>query len=313
MTDILQIVANGGAGAMADAETRAAFERMVQETLPNARVTFIEEGGDIMQVVKDCIDRGATTMIAAGGDGTVNAVASHVVNTAMTLGVIPMGTLNHFSHDLGIPVETADALRVIAAGQAIQVDVGAVNDRIFLNNSGLGLYPDMVHNRERRQRRGWSKWPAVIWESFRAFVRYRRLRLQIQVNGENLNRRTPSVFVGNNEYTVSDGIGAERASLQEGVLGLYIPHTHSRLGLVWFALRALFGQLKADHVFDKLRTQAFTVRSRHRTLRVSIDGEVMRVDTPLAYHIRPAALRVLVPAPFSAGANTDASSNDRSA
>jgi len=125
MTDILQIVANGGARAMANAETRATFERVVQETLPNARVAFIEEGGDVMQVVKDCIDQGATTVIAAGGDGTVNAVASHVMNSAMTLGVIPMGTLNHFSHDLGIPLEMTDRI---------------TQDRNFVHGAGFADY-----------------------------------------------------------------------------------------------------------------------------------------------------------------------------
>lgn len=281
---------------MSDPEKREAFEQLVRDKLPHAQMTFVDEGDDLLEIIQGAIDAGATHLVAAGGDGTVNAVASHLVETSMVLGVLPMGTLNHFSGDLGIPEEMAEALDVIANGHERQVDVGVVNDRIFLNNSGLGLYPDMVHHRERRQRRGLGKWPAVMLEGWRAFMRYRQLRLHIQVNGKQLNRRTPAVFVGNNEYLLEGGLAATRESLCEGELCLYVPHSQSRLGLIWFSVRALVGTLKSDRAFDKLLTHTFTIRSSHRMLRVSLDGEVTPLETPLEYRIKPASLRVLVPA-----------------
>ena len=295
MNSTIQIIANGGAKVMVDVNARESFAAQVQSVLPGARLDFIDEHHDAPSLVKAAMARGSTTIAAGGGDGTVNSIASELVGTNVALGVIPLGTLNHFAKDVGVPTEIEDALRVLADGRVTNVDVGTVADRIFLNNSGLGLYPDMVHNRERRQKRGASKWPSMIIESAKAFRRYRLLRLHIEVDGTAVVRRTPAVFVGNNDYSLEGTWASKRTSISDGKLCLYIPHPRSRLGLVWFSLRALFGNPKPGTDFDKFIAAEFTIGSRHKKLRVSIDGEVTALNTPLEYAVRPGALRVMVP------------------
>ena len=121
---------------------------------------------DVSELVRAAVRRGATVVAAGGGDGTVNAVASVLVGTETTLGVLPLGTLNHFAKDIGIPLEMEEALAVLRDGKVQHVDVGTVSDRIFINNSGLGLYPDMVFNRERRQNRARPNGLPSFWRAY---------------------------------------------------------------------------------------------------------------------------------------------------
>ncbi|MEP6833165.1 MAG: diacylglycerol kinase family protein [Gemmatimonas sp.] len=307
MNSHIQIIANSGAKVMADAESRQNFEDRLHSVLPGARLDFIDKGHDVASLIKAALMRGATVVAAAGGDGTVNAVASEIVGTSAILGVLPLGTLNHFAKDVAIPAEMDDALHVLTNGRVDTVDVGTVGKRIFLNNSGLGLYPDMVHNRERRQKTGMSKWPAMLIEGARAFGKYRLLHLQIDVDGAAVQRRTPAVFIGNNDYSLEGTLASKRSALNGGQLCLYIPRTRTRAGLVWFSMRAFFGSPTPGDDFDKFMATEFTITSRHQHLRVSIDGEVAELNTPLEYRIKPAALRVMVPV-----ARRDASPNDSS-
>lgn len=294
---------------MTDPAARDDFLQLVQKVLPGAGVHFIEKGAVVRDLVQDAIGAGATVIAAGGGDGTVNSVATELVGTEIALGVLPLGTLNHFAKDVGIPLEIEDALIVLRDGERLAVDVGRVADRIFLNNSGLGLYPDMVYNREQRQKKGASKWPSVIVESARAFRRYRLLRLRVVAKGKTLDRRTPVVFVGNNEYSMDGTLAAERTSLVDGKLCLYIPCAHKRLSLVWFSLRAFFGSPKAGVDYDRIITTDFTIETRHKKLRVSIDGEVTVLATPLRYKIDPGVLRVMVPTEALKEANSPSTSS----
>lgn len=297
MTADIHIIANGGAKGMADAQSRDDFVGLVNQRLPHARVDFAESGSEIGGLVRLAVARGSAIVAAAGGDGTINAVASELCDTEIALGVLPLGTLNHFSRDAGVPQELEAALEVLRSGAVGMLDVGVVNNRIFLNNSGLGLYPDMVYNRTQRQKSGLSKWPAVLVESVRAFARYRLLRLQIEIDSKALERRTPAVFVGNNEYSLEGTLASKRLSLVNGELCLYIPHPQSRLGMIWFSLRAFFGNPQTGAAFDKFLSCKFSIHSRHRQLRVSLDGEVVIMKTPLEYSSRRKVLRVMLPVP----------------
>jgi diacylglycerol kinase family enzyme len=233
-------------------------------------------------------------VVACGGDGTISAIATAIAGTEVVLGVIPSGTFNHFAKDLGIPLENENALATLRTGHIEVVDVGEVNGRIFVNNSGLGMYPDAVAMREARRQRGAKKMTAAIWAGFRALMRYRLLAIRVVIDGATLLRRTPVVFVGNNEYVMESPFEPTRASLSDGELCLYIPHPHGRLKLVWFTLRAMFGGLKSAPEFDIIRTTSFTIESRHSLLRVALDGEIATMAPPLEYKVRPGALRVVV-------------------
>jgi diacylglycerol kinase family enzyme len=235
-------------------------------------------------------------VVAGGGDGTINAIASVVAGSGVDFGVLPLGTLNHFAKDLGVPLVLDEAVRNVAEGQRLKVDVGRVNERIFLNNSSLGLYPDIVRDRARQQvRLGRGKWPAAAWATIAALRRYPFLSVTLSVDGRQLSRSTPFVFIGNNEYTMQGlAIGA-RERLDGGLLSLYVAQRPGRMGLLRFAVRALCGRLAQERDFDVILAQGFEIATRHRHLRVATDGEVTIMATPLQYRIEAAALTVIVP------------------
>ena len=295
MNNKIRIIANGSAKGMIAAEARAEFTELVARELPAARIRFAELGENVQDLARSAIAEGASVVVAGGGDGTVNAIASVLAGTDTVLGVLPLGTLNHFAKNLGLPAEIDGALRILAAGKTVSVDVGAVNDRIFVNNSGLGLYPDVVHSRERRHKQGAIGWTAALGASVKALFRYRLLGIRVVVHGTQLLRRTPSVFVGNNEYSIQGFLEPTRTRLDAGVLCLYIPHPRGRLKFLWFAVRALFGKSHPDSEFDMTLTDALTIESRHHHLRVSLDGEVTLMAPPLKYSSRHNALQVIVP------------------
>jgi diacylglycerol kinase family enzyme len=212
------------------------------------------------------------------------------------LGVLPMGTLNHFAKDLGIPLELEAAIDVIARGRELAVDMGEVNGRLFINNSSLGLYPDIVLDRERqRQRLGRGKWAALLAASLHAARRYPVLSLHLEVDGTPLERRSAFVFIGNNEYRMEGFEIGERAALSGAALSLYVTQRTGRFGLLRLAVHALFGRLQQAKDFDMLAAKAVVVRTARRHMRVATDGEVTLMQTPLNYRIRPAVLRVIVP------------------
>ena len=242
---------------------------------------------------------GFDAVIAAGGDGTVSAVASALSSAgrgALPLGVLPVGTLNHFAKDLRIPLRLADAAAVIAANNPQPVDLGEVNGRCFINNSSIGLYPHMVSKRDRHQQRlGYGKWLAMFFAFVSVFRRYPLLEVVLDTGDVAMRRTTPFVFVGNNWYEVAGFNLGGRATVCNGDLSLYTANQTGRLGLVRLALRALFGRLEQARDFDAVRLTHFTIDTRKKTLRVALDGEVTRLVPPLNYRIRPCAIQVLLP------------------
>lgn len=263
----------------------------------DATIVLAKGGEELIAGARKAVDDGAAMVAGGGGDGTQNAAASVLAGTNVRYGVLPMGTLNHFAKDLGIPLDLDGAVRTIATGVPKQVDVGSVNDQVFLNNSSLGLYPDIVRDREHQQSRlGRGKWPAALWATVSALRRYPFLSVRMQADTTRLARRTPFVFIGNNEYTMEGlAIGA-RSRLDAGTLALYVAQRPGRLGLLRFAMRALLGGLKEERDFDVLLASEMTIETRHKHLHVAFDGEVQKMSTPLRYRIRPGALTVMVPA-----------------
>jgi diacylglycerol kinase family enzyme len=273
-----------------------------------ANVTLAADGAALIDAARTALEDGADIIVAGGGDGSVNAVASVVSGSEAAFGVLPLGTLNHFAKDLNIPLALDDAIRNIVEGRRQAIDTGEVNGVLFINNSSLGLYPDIVRDREKQQSRlGRGKWLAFCWAAMGALRRYPFLDVRMDIkdddNAESHRRRTPFVFIGNNEYLM-DGLNiGKRNSLSEGKLSLYVCHRTGRLGLIRLALHALFGRLLQARDFDMLSAAEIEIDTRHhhgqhriKRLRVATDGEVTIMQTPLVYRIRPASLTVIVPA-----------------
>ncbi|MBC7945562.1 MAG: sphingosine kinase [Burkholderiales bacterium] len=189
--------------------------------------------------------------------GTVGAA---LAGTGAALGVLPLGTLNHFAKDLGIPLELEAAAGNLLSGQIVRVDVGEVNGRVFLNNSSLGLYPRVIRQREiTREQLGWGKWPAFVWASLVMPRRYPLLEVCLRVRGTRMRRRTPFIFVGNNEYQIEGFDLGARQRLDGGHLSFYIARDVRRLGLLRLAVRALTRRLRDEKGFRRVVSR----RSRH--------------------------------------------------
>jgi diacylglycerol kinase family enzyme len=238
---------------------------------------------------------GFETLIAAGGDGTVRAVSSVVVQSGGTLGVLPAGTRNHFAAALGLPFEPERAIDTIRGGKTTMVDIAEVNGDFFINNSSLGFYPVMVVLRRTEEKRGFSRWTATLRAGLMTWLRLPTLDVRLTSREARIERTTPLVFVGNNEYTMDGANVGTRQSLREGVLFVSIAHATSRFDVVRMAVRALAGRLTDTDGFDAFSTTEAVVESRRSLVRVSLDGEVRLMRSPLHYCIHPAALRVLVP------------------
>jgi len=256
------------------------------------------EGQSLTDLAATAVDQRYDIIVAGGGDGTISAVASVLVgHPEIRMGLLPLGTLNHFSRDLKIPADISEAVEVICAGHSEPVDLGCVNDNYFLNNSSVGLYPAIVKLRESLQGGGYSKWWAAGLSAFRILSRFRRLDLEVDLPGQSVVRRkTALFFVGNNAYEMTPrGLGT-RLALNRGTLWITMPTASSRTGLVVNLLKLVF---KRERPFDTLIFEAtsLTVMSRKRLLTIANDGEVLRVVPPLRYHILPKALNVIIPEP----------------
>jgi diacylglycerol kinase family enzyme len=237
-------------------------------------------------------------LVVGGGDGTVAAGAEAAVRAGVTLGVLPLGTLNHFARDLGLPADVDGAVAVIAAGVAREVDVGDGGGRIFVNNASMGLYTEAVEDRERiRARSGTGKWRAMARAALTTLRRFPLMRVELRMLDGAVRLTTPLVFVGNNRYDMRLFALGRRQALDEGRLWLYVARDGGRVGFLGLAGRALLGRLDQARDFLALAVGEVEIGDRRRTMRVAFDGEPCEVASPLRLAIRPRALRVFAPPP----------------
>lgn len=287
------VLTNPAAGAKADEIDE--LRRVLKDAGVAAEVRQAQ-GHQLTDAARQAVRDGVDAVVAAGGDGTISAVAAALVGTDTPLGILPTGTLNHFAKDLNVPIPLAEAAQVIAAGQTREVDIAAVNDRPFINNSSIGIYPHIVGERERqRERLGRGKWMAMLLASISVFRRHPTVRVRIGIGNQTVLRTTPFVFVGNNRYQINFTMLGRREQLDEGVLSLYFVNRGGRFAFFRLALRAILGRLEQSKDFETMEVTEVWIEAARPSLRVALDGEVIRLPPPLHYEIRPRALRVLAP------------------
>jgi len=287
---------NAGSGSVLGDETAQTLrERFIAFGI-RANVHLAASGIEIGRLAQHAAESDAELVVAGGGDGTISTVANGVMRSGKTLGILPLGTLNNFSKDLGIPQNLNDAVRVIAKGVVKEIDLAEVNGRVFINNSSIGLYPKMVVRREQQQQKlGRGKWAAAFWASLRLFRISPFLKVNIELDGKVFERKTPFVFVGNNEYEMDMYNIGRRPSLEEGKLSLYFLHREGRWGLVVLMWKTISGRLKQWREFEAVSTDHVTIRTRRKRIRVALDGETTLIKPPLEYRTLPKALKVIVP------------------
>jgi diacylglycerol kinase family enzyme len=258
-------------------------------------VIRVRRGLDCGAVIRKHLHDGIRLFVAAGGDGTINSVIQPLVNTDAIFGVIPVGTYNHFAKDLGIPLAWREALDVITSGETKPIDTARINERFFVNNVSMGLYPELVARREEKGR-DYPRWKARLFAAMATLRKYPHIAVTLESEHHQEVVRTHVLMISNNTYDLSRlGIEAPRLALEEGRLSVYwLPHV-PRLALTSFIAHYLAGRVRTAPGFRSFRTSRIRVQSRKKYFHVGIDGEVATLATPLVIMIVPQSLSVKVP------------------
>ena len=253
-------------------------------------------GGDqIRRAVEAALAQDVAAVVVGGGDGTVSTAAGVLAGSEMVMGVIPLGTLNHFARDLGIPLSLDEAAAVVLGGRSDRIDVAEVNGRVFINNSSVGLYPRIVRIRKRWRVRGIGKWAVAAWAALKVISRTTPIGVRILSDEGRRVQRTALIMVGNNEYHLEGIEAGRRESLRNGLLAVYVVKARSAreiLRLVWIILRR---RVRDSGLVDVLHVDEAVIEPTRSPIHVAVDGEVEVLHSPLLYRIRPGDLRVFIP------------------
>jgi diacylglycerol kinase family enzyme len=298
----LAILLNAGAGEAnhagverLGAELASIFKRLEVE----AELTFCS-GAELKPLAEAALAAAKAgkfdAVVVGGGDGSIRTVASVLADSGVPLGVLPLGTLNHFAKDLGMPMDLEAAAAVLAAGFVRSIDLAEVNGESFVNNSSIGIYPYIVVDRERRQQRDkLAKWMAMVPAFLRMMRHFPRRRLSISTAYWTRPYRTPCLFIGNNEYGMEFFTLGRRERLDRGELSVHVVKQRHPLGFFWMICRMCFGHVSRERDVESFKLREFEVQSKTSRLPVALDGEVEVLRPPLHYRSRPGALRVIAP------------------
>ena len=297
----LFIVINAASGHHDAEDTIARISAILAEAGRRFEILRVPEPSQITRVAKDAVRRAAEQggiVVAAGGDGTLNAVAQAVHGQGPAYAVLPQGTFNYFGRTHGISQDIEVSTRALLRARMEPVQVGRVNDRLFLVNASLGLYPQLLQDREQaKQQLGRSRWVA-LFSGLRTLVNSgHQLSLDIQQGGNQRRVRTPTLFVGNNRLQL-DRIGiAEEAALEQGRLAAIVVRPTSGLAMLGLALRGALGRLGDAENVDSFAFKRLDVTPRRqRRIKVALDGEILWMQAPLRFDI-PEPLPLMLPAP----------------
>jgi len=289
-------ILNAASGGREKEKLRVLIAEQFRSHGVEPKIFLARSGAELNALARRAQTSDSPTVVAAGGDGTVNAVASALLGTDKSLGVLPVGTFNYFAKNLGIPLDVPGAIANVARCHTTEVDVGEVNGRIFLNNSSVGLYPSIIRQREQEYRR-WGRRQLVAYAAVARtlFQRSPFLGLRLTTEEEEISARTPLVFVGSNRFQIEEFDLPGQRCVKRGELAIYVARPTGWPGLVWLAMQALLGRLRGERRLQVLCAKEARLETRRRRLPVALDGEVFVLETPLRFAARPGALRVIVP------------------
>ncbi len=239
---------------------------------------------------------GNSLLIVGGGDGTLNTAANLLAGTSSILGVLPLGTFNHFAKDVGIPLTSEQAIRTIAQGTVRRLDLGRVNDQLFLNNVSIGVYPHAVTKREMYRRQlGVRKSVAMGYALLRVFRRPPLLQMRLRGTEAHEMIQAPFLFIGNNRYEKQPFSLVRRESLDSGHLSVFYTRRMARGALLKLALQILFRRLQNTPELTHLWLKEFTIECRKPFIKLALDGEVTHELSPLAFRSQSQCLQVITP------------------
>ena len=236
-------------------------------------------------------------VVAAGGDGTLNAVASKLMGTDIPMGILPLGTFNYVARVLNIPLDLLDAAKTISEGQPRSVHVAQLNQHIYLNNASLGLYPLFIQKREQFNKH-FGRFPLHAYTSaLDVLIRDRKeLKLEVEVDGQRYPVKTPLIFFGNNQLQLAEmKLRIAEAAEAGKVAGVVVAKSDKRtlFKTLWQMIKGNLDQ--ASDVYSFAADEVI-VHSKRNKLTVAVDGEIVTMTPPLKITVRKHALNIMVPA-----------------
>ena len=301
---LLSIIINPGSGEHDLEQTREQLARVFDEAGRRYEFVPVESPqalGEASREAAAIAARSGSVLVAVGGDGTINTVAQAAWLAGCVLGIIPQGTFNFFGRGHGIPQELEAAARALVMGRQEPVQVGEVNGRLFLVNASLGLYPQLLEDRETSKKQwGRYRWVAML-SGIKTMLEWRRrMTLEIDLDGQRSVIVTPTLFVGNNRLQL-EKIGVEPATagrVGEGRLAAIATLPVGSWRMLWLLLHGALGRLREAPQVHSFAFRTLTVRvPSMRKLKVAADGEVGVMKPPLSFCVSPKPLLLLLPRP----------------
>lgn len=315
----LFFVINGGSGRQNVDAARRAIALAMRLAARTHEIFVIEDAGSLKTTINKAIEATEAhngAVVAVGGDGTINAVATAAHEAGCLFGAIPQGTFNYFGRTHGIPEDIAAALDDLLHGEPVPVQVGQVNDRIFLVNASVGLYPELLEDREKFKRRYGRSRLVALWSALvTAFRRHRYLDLALEQGGEQVKLRTTTLFVGNNRLQLEQVGMPQAESVKQGQLAAIAVNPVGTMAMLWLAARGALGRLAdAENIMgfsfrrlsvvplgllrgmrrpDGTRHKAYKKNPRKRRIKVAIDGEIIWLHAPLEFRVAPKPLLLI--------------------
>lgn len=235
-------------------------------------------------------------IVAAGGDGTLNAVAKALLGSNIPLGILPLGTFNYVARVLNIPIDIMQAAEVITTGQIRSIHVAKINDQIYLNNASLGLYPLFIQRRELYNAK-FGRFPLHAYTSgLDVLIRDRKeLKLEVEVDGKIYPVKTPLIFFGNNQLQLAEmKLRIAKCAEQGQVAGVVVAKS-DKLTLFRMLLQLIRGELEQAPDVYSFAADDVKVFSRREKLTVALDGEIVEMRPPLHITVQKNAVNIMVP------------------
>ena len=250
----------------------------------------------VAAIERSCKSKSADAVVVGGGDGTVSAAAAAAAESGITLGILPLGTMNFFARSLSIPADVKRAAAALAGAEVAEVDIARINGRWFVHSVALGLHPAMVAEREKMD---YGSRYGKMLGSLRAFIRVvrnpRRFHVVIETDGKTVSRRTAGVVISNNPLGEGHMPYADR--LNDGVLAVYVTTARGWAGLTRVTAAAARGAAAEHPLVEMLETTTATIATGSRSVPVTVDGELQLLRGPLKLECVAGGLKVLKPAP----------------
>lgn len=294
------VILNTGSGSRSGNEMRDAVSYAMGQAGIAADIVDIGGQRDIDTAVMDAVRKAGGSgriVVAAGGDGTINAVANACHALDVTMGIIPLGTFNYFARENGIALDVEGAIDVLKNGQEKIAAAGKVNDRLFLVNASFGLYTTIIRNREKVKKRFGRYRAVALISALSCLLRGRAtFGVDIESHGKVLHRDTSMVFVGNNK-TQLDSLGLATAETEgPDTVSMVLLKPVSRWQTARLLLRGLLRNMRSEERLEEFSASHITVQTQRTYIDAVVDGEIIRLKAPLDFAAVPNGVRLICPA-----------------